>query len=386
MIIIVDDEDRENEGDLMVAAEKITPEIVNFMATPRPRPHLPAAHPRAARGAPAPPHGHARTRPASRRPSPSRSTPSEGVTTGISAHDRARTILAAVDPATKPDDLARPGHIFPLQAVEGGVLSRAGQTEAAVDLARMAGLVPAGVICEVMNEDGSMARRAPARGDQPAVRHPDPDHRRAHPLPHASRDARPQARGDGPADVARPFPHPRLRGHDPRRPPRRPRQGRRRRRRAGPRPGPFAVPDGRHVRLGPLRLRRPAPPVDGDDREGRPGRRPLHPEPRGPGHRAGQQDPGLRHAGQGGRHGRGQPPARLQARPARLRHRRPDPGRPRRPPAPPPHEQPAEVRRPVRIRAGDRRARARSKCRPNACNLRYLKTKKEKMGHILDLV
>jgi len=82
-----------------------------------------------------------------------------GVTTGISAHDRARTILAAVDPATKPDDLARPGHIFPLQAVEGGVLSRAGQTEASVDLARMAGLVPAGVICEVMNEDGSMARR-----------------------------------------------------------------------------------------------------------------------------------------------------------------------------------------------------------------------------------
>jgi len=80
------------------------------------------------------------------------------VTTGISAHDRARTILAAVDPATRPEDLARPGHVFPLQAVEGGVLSRAGQTEAAVDLARLAGLAPAGVICEVMNEDGSMAR------------------------------------------------------------------------------------------------------------------------------------------------------------------------------------------------------------------------------------
>jgi 3,4-dihydroxy 2-butanone 4-phosphate synthase/GTP cyclohydrolase II len=82
----------------------------------------------------------------------------KGVTTGISAHDRARTILAAIDPATRPDDLARPGHIFPLQAVEGGVLSRAGQTEAAVDLARLAGLTPAGVICEVMNEDGTMAR------------------------------------------------------------------------------------------------------------------------------------------------------------------------------------------------------------------------------------
>jgi 3,4-dihydroxy 2-butanone 4-phosphate synthase/GTP cyclohydrolase II len=83
----------------------------------------------------------------------------EGVTTGISARDRARTILAAIDPATKPEDLARPGHIFPLQAAEGGVLSRAGQTEASVDLARMAGLTPAGVICEIMNEDGSMARR-----------------------------------------------------------------------------------------------------------------------------------------------------------------------------------------------------------------------------------
>jgi 3,4-dihydroxy 2-butanone 4-phosphate synthase / GTP cyclohydrolase II len=158
MIIIVDDEDRENEGDLMVAAEKITPEIVNFMAT----------------------HGRGLIcLPLTRERLEELQLPlmvtentarfqtaftvsidaKRGVTTGISAHDRARTILAAVDPATKPDDLARPGHIFPLQAVEGGVLSRAGQTEASVDLARMAGLVPAGVICEVMNEDGSMARR-----------------------------------------------------------------------------------------------------------------------------------------------------------------------------------------------------------------------------------
>ena len=158
MIIIVDDEDRENEGDLMVAAGKITPEIVNFMAT----------H---ARGLICLPLTRERLEELQLPLMVTENTArfqtaftvsidaKRDVTTGISAHDRARTILAAVDPATKPDDLARPGHIFPLQAVEGGVLSRAGQTEASVDLARMAGLAPAGVICEVMNEDGSMARR-----------------------------------------------------------------------------------------------------------------------------------------------------------------------------------------------------------------------------------
>ena len=157
MIIIVDDEDRENEGDLMVAAVKVTPEIVNFMA-------------RHGRGLICLPLTRERLDELQLPLMVSENTArfqtaftvsidaKEGVTTGISAHDRARTVLAAVDPATKPDDLARPGHVFPLQAKEGGVLSRAGQTEAAVDLARMAGLAPAGVICEVMNEDGSMAR------------------------------------------------------------------------------------------------------------------------------------------------------------------------------------------------------------------------------------
>jgi 3,4-dihydroxy 2-butanone 4-phosphate synthase/GTP cyclohydrolase II len=157
MIIIVDDEDRENEGDLMVAAEKVTPEIVNFMARhgrgliclPLTRERLDQLHLPLMVS-----ENTARFQTAF--------TVSidvkKDVTTGISAHDRARTILATVDPATKPDDLARPGHVFPLQAVEGGVLCRAGQTEAAVDLARLAGLTPAGVICEVMNEDGSMAR------------------------------------------------------------------------------------------------------------------------------------------------------------------------------------------------------------------------------------
>lgn len=157
MIIIVDDEDRENEGDLMVAAEMITPDIVNFMA-------------RHGRGLVCLPLTRERLEELQLPLMVSENSArfqtaftvsidaKEGVTTGISAHDRARTILAAVASGTKPEDLARPGHIFPLQAKEGGVLSRAGQTEAAVDLARLAGLKPAGVICEVMNEDGSMAR------------------------------------------------------------------------------------------------------------------------------------------------------------------------------------------------------------------------------------
>jgi 3,4-dihydroxy 2-butanone 4-phosphate synthase/GTP cyclohydrolase II len=157
LIIIVDDEDRENEGDLMVAAEKASPEIVNFMARhgrgliclPLTRERLEELHlPLMVQD------NTARFQTAFTVSIDAK----DGNTTGISAHDRARTILAAVNPATKPSDLARPGHVFPLQAKEGGVLVRAGQTEAAVDLARLAGLRPAGVICEIMNEDGTMAR------------------------------------------------------------------------------------------------------------------------------------------------------------------------------------------------------------------------------------
>ncbi|MBN2264785.1 MAG: bifunctional 3,4-dihydroxy-2-butanone-4-phosphate synthase/GTP cyclohydrolase II [Candidatus Aminicenantes bacterium] len=158
MIIIIDDEDRENEGDLMIAAEKATPERINFMARHgRGLICLPLTRDRLEElKLPLMVHENtARFQTAFTVSIDAKS----GVTTGISAHDRARTILAAVDPATKPDDLARPGHVFPLQATDGGVLTRAGQTEAAVDLARMAGLAPAGVICEGMNEDGSMARR-----------------------------------------------------------------------------------------------------------------------------------------------------------------------------------------------------------------------------------
>jgi 3,4-dihydroxy 2-butanone 4-phosphate synthase / GTP cyclohydrolase II len=158
MIVVVDDEDRENEGDLAMAAEMITPEAINFMATQ-------------GRGliclamtgerldelelAPMAPdstalHGTAFT--------VSIDAKGHGVTTGISAHDRAQTIRAAIDASNGAEELARPGHVFPLRSRPGGVLERRGLTEAAVDFARLAGLYPAGVICEIINDDGSMAR------------------------------------------------------------------------------------------------------------------------------------------------------------------------------------------------------------------------------------
>jgi 3,4-dihydroxy 2-butanone 4-phosphate synthase/GTP cyclohydrolase II len=157
MVIIVDDEDRENEGDLVCAAEKATPEIVNFMA-------------RHARGLICLPLTEERCDELHLTTQVADNTSylgtaftvsidaRKGVSTGISAADRATTIQAAVDPQTRPQDLARPGHVFPLRAKKGGVLVRPGQTEASVDIARMAGLYPAGVICEIMNEDGTMAR------------------------------------------------------------------------------------------------------------------------------------------------------------------------------------------------------------------------------------
>jgi len=157
MIVIVDDEDRENEGDLMLAAEKVTPEAINFMAKyGRGLVCLTLTEERL---------DHLRIGPMTAENTSNSGTAfceaidaREGVTTGISAYDRAHTIRVAIDPATRPSDLARPGHVFPLRARKGGVLVRAGQTEASVDLARMAGMVPAGIICEIMNEDGTMAR------------------------------------------------------------------------------------------------------------------------------------------------------------------------------------------------------------------------------------
>jgi 3,4-dihydroxy 2-butanone 4-phosphate synthase / GTP cyclohydrolase II len=158
VIIVVDDEDRENEGDFLAAAEKITPEMVNFMAT----------H---GRGLICAPLTESRCKELKLRPMVSNNTDhmetaftvsvdlkGNGVTTGISASDRAKSILALVNPTTKPYDLARPGHIFPLVAKQGGVLRRTGHTEAAIDFARLAGFKSAGVIVEIMNEDGSMAR------------------------------------------------------------------------------------------------------------------------------------------------------------------------------------------------------------------------------------
>ncbi len=157
LIVLVDDEDRENEGDLVMAAGKVTPQAINFMAkhargliclalTPERVEQLQLA-PQAAENTAT--FGTAFTVSIDAR---------KGITTGISAADRATTIHVAIDPRSTPADLARPGHIFPLKAQVGGVLRRAGQTEGSVDLARLAGLYPAGVICEIMNEDGMMAR------------------------------------------------------------------------------------------------------------------------------------------------------------------------------------------------------------------------------------
>src|SRR5918997_1867289 len=157
MVVVCDDEDRENEGDLTMAAQFVTPEAINFMAT----------------------HGRgliclsltpercdelgldlmaAKNESPFQTPFTVSIEARDGVTTGISAADRARTIQVAIDPRARPRDLVQPGHVFPLKSKSGGVLERMGQTEAAVDLARLAGLIPAGVICEVMNDDGTMAR------------------------------------------------------------------------------------------------------------------------------------------------------------------------------------------------------------------------------------
>jgi 3,4-dihydroxy 2-butanone 4-phosphate synthase / GTP cyclohydrolase II len=157
MIVVCDGEDRENEGDLVLAAQFATPEAINFMA-------------KEARGliclamTPERCEELGLNLMAAKNEAPLQTAftvsieAAEGVTTGISAHDRARTIQVAIDPHSTPDDLHQPGHVFPLKAKEGGVLERTGHTEASVDLARLAGLIPAGVICEIMNDDGTMAR------------------------------------------------------------------------------------------------------------------------------------------------------------------------------------------------------------------------------------
>ncbi len=157
VVIVVDDEDREDEGDFIVSGEKCTPEIINFMA-------------KFGRGIICAPVTMKRAADLGLNPMVESNTSLHetpftvsidyihGTTTGVSAHDRSKTILSLVDPATKPSDLARPGHIFPLRAIDGGVLRRAGHTEAVIDLCKLAYLTPVGVLCEILNEDGSMAR------------------------------------------------------------------------------------------------------------------------------------------------------------------------------------------------------------------------------------
>jgi len=157
MIILVDDEDRENEGDLMIPAEHITPEAVNFMARYGRGLICLSITEERARQLQLPQMVHENSSPYGTAFTVSIEA-RKGVTTGISAHDRATTIRVAIADATKPEDLVRPGHVFPVVAKKGGVLVRTGQTEGSVDLARLAGLSPAGVICEIMNEDGTMAR------------------------------------------------------------------------------------------------------------------------------------------------------------------------------------------------------------------------------------
>lgn len=158
VVIVVDDEDRENEGDFVAAAELATPELINFMATEgRGLICTPILRKRAEE-LDLPPMVSNNTDPNNTAFTVSIDRIGEGCTTGISAYDRYMTVKALVDPAIRPDQLARPGHIFPLIAKDGGVLRRVGHTEAAVDLARLAGLAPAGVIVEIMNEDGTMAR------------------------------------------------------------------------------------------------------------------------------------------------------------------------------------------------------------------------------------
>jgi 3,4-dihydroxy 2-butanone 4-phosphate synthase/GTP cyclohydrolase II len=157
MVILVDDEDRENEGDLCMAAEKITAEAVNFMAKHGRGLICLSLTPQRVDELKLPMMAEDNTSSFGTAFTVSIEA-KKGVTTGISAHDRSLTTLTAIDPGTKPEDLARPGHVFPLRSKPGGVLQRAGQTEGSVDLARMAGLYPAGVICEIMNDDGTMAR------------------------------------------------------------------------------------------------------------------------------------------------------------------------------------------------------------------------------------
>src|SRR5438445_471616 len=211
LVIVADDENRENEGDLVGAAEKVTPEMINFMATHARGLICLTLMPERCQALGLTQMAEHNTEAHETAFTVSIDAAARfGVTTGISAVDRAATIRVAIDPATVPADLRRPGHVFPLRARPGGVLQRVGQTEASVDLARLAGLYPAGVICEVLNADGSMARRSDL--ERVAARHGPPEQTQG--LRTAGRGAR-HRRGEPRARLQARPPQLRHRGADP---------------------------------------------------------------------------------------------------------------------------------------------------------------------------
>ena len=330
-VVVVDDEDRENEGDIIFAARKATPELMAFtirhssgvICVPMPadmldRLEIPLMTP----------HNKDKLRTAYTISVDAR----DGVTTGISAADRAHTARVLADSATEPWEITRPGHVFPLRYREGGVLVRRGHTEAAVDLATLAGLTPAGVLVEVVNDDGTM-KRAPelrAFADEHGLAMISIEdlvrYRRRHEVlvERVAETRLPTRHGDFTAygyritvdgsehialvygDVAS------------------------RRPRAGADPGALRVPDRRRLRQPPLRLRPAARRGARADRRGGPRHRGLPARPRGPGDRPGRQAAGLPAAGRRPRHRRRQPRPRPARRRPPLRHRHPGPARPRR--------------------------------------------------------
>ena len=358
MVILVDDEDRENEGDLTLAARVRHSRGDQFHGAARPRARLPEHHGR--EGAPAQPaadgvrqhlllrhrlHRLHRGAPGSHAP-------------GSPPHDRATTIRTAIAEDAGPQDLARPGHVFPIIARKGGVLVRTGQTEGSVDLARLAGCVPAGVICEVMKDDGTMARMpdleifAAEHGLKiVSIKQLIEYRMRSERMVRRSSGVKMPLRGAGRIHRVR------LHERAQRRDPHRARQGGDPPGGAGAGPRALRMPHRRRVRVAPVRLRRAAgerPPADRGGGEGDP---PLHAAGRAR-NRAREQDPGLPPAGRGVRHRRGEPEAGLQARPAGLRGRRADPRGPGRAEDPAPDEQPQEDHRDHRVRARSGRAGA----------------------------
>ena len=383
MVIVCDDEDRENEGDLTMAAQFATPEKINFMAKDGRGLICLTLTPQRCGELDLPPmtsHNEARLQTAFTVSVEAR----EGVTTGISAADRAHTIQVAIDPDSRPEDLVQPGPRVPA-AGPAGRRARARRPDRGRRGPRAARRPQSGR-CHLRDHERRRHHGAACRSSIPFAR----KHglkiitvadlikyrrRTEHLVRRAATVAMPTKYGDFKAIGYEIRPR--------RQPPRGARQGRRRRQagRAGARA--LRVPHRRRVRLAALRLRRPARGGHAARRGGGPGRRALH-APGGPRHRPAQQAQGLRSAGAGLRHRRGQRGAGLRPGPARLRHRRADPGRPRPLHHPPPDQQPQEDRRAGGLRPARHRAGSRSRCEPQDDNRCYLRTKRDKMGHMLE--